>query len=251
MPGDNVTEKEMEEFDHYGEYTVEQKMEKHFGPNDLVMFKVDFNKYGYQRFENEKLVVEKVIASDRPLVLSIFPVAPLNTPAKYGSHMLLKLITPLVLDPKSHVDAYLTMPIEIGIIRSSEGDVQIIDSFSVGRPKYALYGNPEAGILCRYYETRINSEIPRVTPYSEAVVRAHFHNYTEKINTINRIVFPIESADFYYLKNEAYYSDIEVVINEKLLQTILAIDVIDAEWVGERTNLNQKFDGKYAMGWGF
>jgi hypothetical protein len=244
-------EKEMEELDRYGEYTVEQKMEKHFGPNNLVMFKVDHNKYGYQRFENGNLVVEKIIASDMPLVLGIFPVAPLNTPAKYGSHVMLKLITPLVLDPKAHVDAYLIMPIEIGVVRSSENDVQIIDAFSVGQPKYALYGIPELGIICRYYETRINSEIPNVAPYSEAVVRAHFHNYTDKINTINRVVFPIEGADFYYRKNEAYYSDIEAVIREKLLQTVIEVDVSNAEWVGEKTNLQQKFDGKYVMEWGF
>jgi len=251
MPSDNVREKEVEEFDHYGEYTVEQKMEKHFGSNSLVMFKVDHNKYGYQRFENGNLAVEKIIASDRPLVLGIFPVAPLNTPAKYGSHIMLKLITPLVLDPKAHVDAYLTMPIEIGVVRSSGGDVQIIDVFSGGRPKYALYGTPEHGIICRYYEPRINPEIPKATPYSEAVVRVHFHNYTGKINTINRIVFPIEGADFYYRKNEAYYNDLEVVIGEKLLQTVLEIDVANAEWVGKRTDLKQKFDGKYVMERGF
>ena len=251
MPSDNATEKEMEEFDHYGEYTIEQKMEKHFGPNDLVMFKVDHNKYVYQHFENGNLVVEKVIASDRPLVLGIFPIAPLNTPAKYGSHVMLKLIAPLVLDPRSHVDAYLTMPIEIGVIRSSGDDIQPIDAFSVGQPKYALYGNPELGIICRYYETRINSEIPKVTPYSEAIVRVHFHNYTDKINTVNRIVFPIEGADFYYRKNEAYYSDIKAVIQEKLLQTILNVDVADAEWVAERTDFKQTFAGKYAMELGF
>ncbi|MFQ5969727.1 MAG: DUF432 domain-containing protein [Nitrososphaerales archaeon] len=252
MPSDGVTEKEVaEELDYYGEYTVERKIEKRFGSNNIVTFKVDHNKYGYQRFENESLVVEKVIASDKPLVLGIFPVAPLNTPAKYGGHILLRVITPLVLDPKSHVDAYLTMPIEIGVVRSSESDVQIIDVFSVGQPKYALYGIPELGIICRYYETRINPEIPKAVPYTEAIVRVHFHNYGEKISTINRIVFPIEGADFYYKKNEAYYNDIEAVVQEKLLQTIIEINVANAQWVGEKTNLKQKFDGKYVMEWGF
>lgn len=251
MPSDSVTEKEIEEFDHYGEYTIEQRTEKHFGPNNLVMFKVDHNKYGYQRFENQSLVAEKVLASDRPLTLGIFPVAPLNTPAKYGSHMMLKLQTPLVLDPKSHVDAYLTMPIEIGVVRSTGNDVQIIDVFPVGQPRWALYGIPEHGILCRYHETRINSEIPKVTPYKEAILRVHFHNYTNKINTINRIVFPIEGADLYYRKNEAYYNDIEVVIDQKLVHTVADVDVTDAEWVASRTNLKQEFNGKYTMEWGF
>ncbi|MFQ5940800.1 MAG: DUF432 domain-containing protein [Nitrososphaerales archaeon] len=246
-----MTEKEVEELDQYGEYTVEQKLEKHFGFNSIVMFKVDHNKYGYQRFEDGNLLVEKVIASDMPLVLGIFPVAPINTPAKYGSHVMLKLITPLVIDPKSHVDAYLTMPIEIGVVRSTSDDVQILDVFSVSQPKYALYGIPELGRICRYYATRINSEIPKASANSEAVVRVHFHNYTNKICTINRIVFPIEGADFYYRKNEAYYNDIEVVVEEQVLHTILNIDVANADWVGKRTDLKQKFAGKFAMEWGF
>jgi hypothetical protein len=114
-----------------------------------------------------------------------------------------------------------------------------------------LYGTPELGVICRYYETRINHEIPKVAPYREAVVRVHFHNYTEKISTINRIVIPIEGADFYYRKNEAYYNDIEVVLEQKLLQTVIEIDVTNAEWVGARTNLKQEFNGKYLMEWGF
>ena len=251
MSSDNVTEGEIKEFDQYGEYTIEQKIGKQFGSINLVMFRIDHNKYGYQRFENGNLVVEKVIASDRRLVLGIFPIAPLNIPAKYGSHVMLKLTTPLVIDTKSHVDAYLIMPVEVGVVRTNEGDVQIIDTFSVGQPKYALYGIPEAGLVCRYFETRINSEIPKVTAFSEAVVRAHFHNYTNKISTINRIVFPVEGADFYYRNHEAYYRDIEVVIEGSLLQAVLSINVTDGEWVGKKTNLKQKFDGKYIMEWGF
>jgi hypothetical protein len=244
-------EKEVEEIVDYGKYTIEQKIEKIFNSTSLVMFKVDYNKYGYQRFVNKKLEVEKVIASDSPLTLGIFPVAPIHTPAKYASHMMLKLATPLVLDPIAHVDAYLTMPIEIGVVRSSDSDVQIIDAFSVGQPKYALYGSPENGIVCRFYETRIYPEIPKVAPYKEAVIRVHFHNYSEKINTVNRIVFPIAGADLYYRKNEAYYNDIEIVLQEKLLQTFLEIDVTNAEWNAERTMLNQKFDSKYVMELGF
>ena len=251
MSSDDMTEKVIEESDHYGEYTIEQKVEKHFGPNKLVMFRVDHNKYEYQRFQNGNLVVEKILASDRSLALGIFPIAPINTPSKYGSHSMLKLLTPLVLDPKSHIDAYLTMPIEIGVVRSSETDVQIIDAFSVGQPKYALYGTPELGIICRYYETSIHAEIPKIVPHIEAILRVHYHNYTDKINTVNRIVFPIEGADFYYRKNEAYYNDIELIINHKLMQTVTDIDVVNAEWVGKRSNLIQKFDGKYVMEWGF
>ena len=98
---------------------------------------------------------------------------------------------------------------------------------------------------------RNHAEIPKIVPHIEAILRVHYHNYTDKINTVNRIVFPIEGADFYYRKNEAYYNDIELIINHKLMQTVTEIDVVNAEWIGKRTNLKQKFDGKYVMEWGF
>jgi len=248
MSKDRVKEEEVSEgLETYGEFKIEGKVEKTFDNVDLVMFRVDHNKYGYQRIENENIVIEKILASDGPLLLGIFPVAPLNLPAEYATHMMLKLTSPIVLDPKSHVDAYLTMPIEIAVVRSTTTDVQMVDVFSLGKIKYALYGIPENGIICRYYETKINPEIPKTAPYKEAALRVHFHNYTDKINTISRLVFPIKGADFYYRKHDAYYSDLEAIIESSLLQTFLRIDVSSGKWVADRTNMRQKFDGKYLM----
>ena len=51
--------------------------------------------------------------------------------------------------------------------------------------------------------------------------------------------------------SEIIVNDIELIINHKLMQTVTEIDVVNAEWVGKRTNLKQKFDGKYVMEWGF
>jgi hypothetical protein len=252
MSKDHVKEEAVaERLEAYGEFKIEGKIQKKFDNVDLVMFKLDHNKYSYQRVENENIVTEKIVASDGPLSLGIFPVAPLNLPAKYATHMMLKLASPIVLDPKSHVDAYLTMPIEIAVVRSITDDVHMIDMFSLGKIKYALYGIPENGIICRYHETKISPDIPETAPYKEAALRVHFHNYTGRISTISRLVFPIEGADFYYRKHEAYYSDLQVIVEGSLLQTFLRIDVSSGEWAASRTNMRQKFDGKYIMTRGF
>ena len=211
--------------------------------------------YGYQRFHNEQLRVEKVIASDRTLKLGIFPIAPVHTPEKVADSVMLKLITPLVLDPQSQVVAYLTMPIEIGVVRSDTSEVNIIDVFSVGLQYYAIYGTPENGLLCRYHLTRISSDMPKAALHQEAVLKVHFMNHTRKVITINRIVFLVAGTNFYVRGAEAYYNDLDMVVNDKLSNTIAGVrfssvkSSTSSEWNISETLLKQHF--KFIMEWGF
>ena len=85
-----------EEFD-YGEYTIDQKLDKRFGDEQLVMFKAGQNKYGYQHFHGQELLVEKFIVSDETLTLNVVPIAPIHTPEIIADHVMLKFTTPLVL----------------------------------------------------------------------------------------------------------------------------------------------------------
>ncbi len=250
---DGMTKKEVpEEFDQFGEYVIDQKLDKSFGDEKLLVFKAGSNTYGYQRLHSGQLKVEKIIASDRTLKLGIFPIAPIYTPEKVAEYVMLKLTTPLVLDAQSNVDAYLTMPIEIGIVKSNANDVNMIDVFSVGLQYYAIYGTPEDGMLCRYHLTRITPDIPKTAVYQEAVVRAHFVNHAGKTVTINRIVFPAKGADFYYKGAEAYYNDLHMIVSDKLGNTAAEVKFTAGnEWAAVKTSLNRNFDGRYLMEGGF
>jgi len=252
---DSVAKKEVsEEFDLFGEFTIEQKLDKRYGDEKLLMFKTGPNMYGYQRFHKEQLTIEKVIASDKTLKLGIFPVAPIHTPEKVGDYVMLKLITPLVLEPQSRVVAYLTMPIEIGVVRSDTGEVNMIDVFSVGLQYYAIYGTPENGLLCRYHLTRISAEMPKAAMYQEAVVKVHFMNNTRKVTTVNRVVFPVAGTNFYVRGTEAYYNDLDMVVSDRLSSTVAGVRFssvksgASSEWTLSEALLKQQF--KFIMEWG-
>lgn len=249
---DTVTKKDAsEELDQFGEYVIEQKIDKRFGSDKILVFKTGHNTYGYQRFRNEQLIVEKVIAADRTLKLGILPVAPINTPEKVGDHVMLKLITPLVLDQQTQVHAYLTMPIEIGVVRSHADDVSVVDVFSTGLQYYAIYGTPENGILCRYHLTRISSEMPKTQAYEEAVVKVRFVNHTSKIVTITRMVFPVNGAEFYYRGAEAYHHDLDMIVTEKLGFPLAEIKPTSGSTLTNKTSFKHHFDNIYVMGRGF
>lgn len=245
-------EKVHEDVDKFGEYKIEQKLDKRFGNETLIMFKAGQNKYGYQRFHEQQLFVEKFIVAEEILALSIFPIAPIYTPEMIANHVMLKLTTPLVLEPKSHADAYLTMPIEIGVVSSIGDHSEVIDAFSVGKQLYAIYGTPEDGLLCRYHLTRLSSESPKLSTYEEALVRVHFLNHTDRIVTINKIVFPVKGTDFYYNDKDAYFSDLEMTIEFKLLNTVAVVSLAQGhELIGKKTSLKQEHEDKFVMEWGF
>lgn len=252
LKDDAAKENIQEEFDHFGEYSINQKIEKRFGNETLIMFKAGQNKYGYQRFHDQQLLVEKFIVSDETPTLSIIPIAPVYTPEMIADRVMLKLITTLVLEPKSYADAYLTMPIEIGAVRSIEDYSEVIDAFSVGLQLYAIYGTPEDGLLCRYHLTRLSSEPPKLRDHEEALVRVHFLNHTDKMVTINKIVFPVKGVDFYYNDKDAFFRDLHMVIESKLLNTVAIVGFAQGhELTYNKTSLNQEHEDKFVMEWGF
>jgi hypothetical protein len=249
---DSVAEKDVVELEKFGEYVIDQKIDRRFGSERLLVFKTGFNTYGYQRFHNEELKVEKVISANGILRLGILPVAPLHTPEKVGDHVMLKLLTPLVIDQQSEVHAYLTIPIEIGVMRTHANDTNMVDVFSVGLQYYAIYGTPENGILCRYHQTRVSAEVPKAQVYERAVVRLRFVNHTSKIVTVNRVVFPVSDVNFYFRGSEAYFHDLDMVVSERLGTPFAEIKRHKSSELGwSKTSFKQNFDTMYVMDRGF
>ncbi|RMF30642.1 MAG: DUF432 domain-containing protein, partial [Candidatus Nitrosothermus koennekii] len=197
--------------------------------------------------EQDELKLKKIIAGDELLTIGIFPITPQNIPNRYANHMLLALSSNIIVSSKSSVECYLIMPIEIGIAVNNT----IIDVYSLGYTKYALYGIPERGIICRYYKSDVYTDIPKLEPLREAVVRCLLKNYTNDTKTISKIVYPIDGADLYYDNTDAYFDMLEVIFEKKLNTDILNVNVRDMEWNASKTNFSKPFNTSYVMEWGY
>ncbi len=235
----------------YDEYDVKDSIE--FDINSDIRFtinRLDYNRYGYDRYEHSKHVMSKIIAYHDTLKVGVYPIAPTNIPNRYAEHAMIILEEQLIVSPRSSIECYLKMPIEVGVVALMEDPI-IVDSYSLGYTKYALYGLPERGIICRYYKSKVYLDIPKVKHLQEAIVPCIFRNYSNSSKIINRVVFPIKDRDLYYDQSNAYFDRVEMVLQEKLGRDVAEVNVIDAEWNAKRARIGKAYSNRYIMEWGF
>ncbi len=242
---DRVAE-DIKEMSRFGEYIVDHSFEWDLQDFKASISKVGSNEYIYKRIQDGNITVEKIIVSDQSLKLGIIPLAPVYTPEPLATHLMLKLMAPIIIEPKSRASIYLTMPIEIGFV-ILDVKPHIIDTFSLTRQLYAIYGTPDNGVLCRYHLSKPYIEMPDVNPLEEAIVRVHIANYTDSISNINRMVFPAKGVDLYY-SDKVYFPDVEMIINTKLVNTIANIKLVGGyELTGKVTSLMQEHEDEFIM----
>jgi DNA-binding protein len=70
------------------------------------------------------------------------------------------------------------------IITSTE----IIDTFSLGRPKFSLYGTPRHGVITRFGRSGRHREIPAVDGSREGVLKLSIRNQLEEWTRVSRVV---------------------------------------------------------------
>lgn len=159
--------------------------------------------FWYRRHVGEESRAEAMIVSkEDPAAIGIFPVVPLFTPKSVAKNLYLKFRSPVVVDQRGEVEVLARMPIEIGVYRQSRDEEILLDAFSLRQPQYALYGSPESGVVCRYYETDVGTdaageggeEEKKDAPpakYEEARVRITIKNDIDNVVKVSRVVIPL------------------------------------------------------------
>ena len=142
--------------------------------------------------------VEKYVAYSPDARLLINPVEPVNLPKPLTNYILLELSEPVTVGPSSTVKTYLTFPVEIGVFIISKKTSELLDVFSLVSQKYTLYGTPRDGVICRYWQTKISTEVPEVNPLREGVLKLEISNNSEYWVTIKNLVFNVNGINIYY-----------------------------------------------------
>lgn len=129
---------------------------------------------------------------------SIEPVEPMHLPEKLTPYLLIELTNSIIIEPKNHIKIYLTFPVEIATYLKVKKEVRRIDIFSRVHHKYTLYGEPEDGILCKYWKSSVHDTIPDVSPYEEGILELTIENTTAEWCEIDRFVFNAFGMKIYY-----------------------------------------------------
>ncbi len=198
-----------------------------FGYHDVEGFQAEIGEYRirtekvgpfYRYFRENGDRTEKDLSVEKGRLI-INPVEPVNMPKSITNFLQIKFSKPFFVEPKSAIEVYATFPVEIAVFIAAKKSVGIVDIFSLQKPKYTLYGNPRDGIICRYWESDLYSEIPQVDKYREGVIKLRIVNSDDEWIEISNAVFDVYGMKIYYDEEIVYSSASINILSPKVAET--------------------------------
>jgi hypothetical protein len=139
--------------------------------------------------------VEKAISAGMNRLL-VHPVEPFYTGTETAGHLEIEF-PPLIIEPGATETVFLTFPVEVGVFVEGLMDTEIIDTFSLGRPKFSLYGTPRRGVITRFARSDRHREIPTVDGAREGVLRLTVRNQLAEWTKVSRVVLDNQEMHLY------------------------------------------------------
>ena len=132
----------------------------------------------YKRACLEEEVEKTLLAGSGKILLN--PVEPLNKPKVLTRYLLIEFNNALVVEPKGKKTIFLTFPIEIAVYISSKKQFEVIDILSLPRQKFALYGDPRNGLICKYWRSAVSPTMLSLDPLWEGHILQHYRDSLDK-----------------------------------------------------------------------
>jgi hypothetical protein len=143
-------------------------------------------------------LVEKAISVGLSRLL-VHPVEPFYTGSELAGHLELEF-PPLIIEPGATETIFLTFPVEIGIFVEGIRDTEVLDAFSIGPPKYSLYGSPHHGFITRFAPSGRHRDLPAVNGAREGVLKLTVRNMLTEWATVSRVV--MDSAEMHLYSSD-------------------------------------------------
>ena len=222
-------------FSDYGLYTTSDNLELSLPNTEIKIERMGPNVFSYIRNDSESDLVKKIIpVKSNALTIEISPIRPLNYPAKRTSYVYLELETPVFLSENSAATIFARCPIEIGVFLIHDGHKDSLDCFTCdpANSRFALYGAPDSGTLCKYAQSEIVESYEDSIPFVNAVLEIHLQNELDDGRSISKIIFPISDNSVYYKNSKAIIDSIEAVLKKKLTLQIFDVSKksIQTDW---------------------
>jgi hypothetical protein len=117
----------------------------------------------------------------------------------------------LLISPGAEQTVYLKFPVENGVFLESGGETDPLDVFSLAPVKFCLYGSPSSGVITRWYESDLYTDIPVTDLRREGVMSLHIKNSSTETTTVSRAVFDSSSMSLFYGDRVAMTATMEIL----------------------------------------
>lgn len=150
--------------------------------------------------------VEKAILADRYGIL-VNPVEPVGLPNDVARLLLVELDSAVLVEPGAKKSVMLTFPVEIGVFvtrgkkKVDEEEIEALDVFTRAPKKLTLYGDPDNGHICKYWQSSVHHGMPKVDSYEAGVLELELRNKAGRWAEVTRVVVSAAQMKIYYSKS--------------------------------------------------
>lgn len=207
-----------DDYTQYGIYTVNDGAEFRFPNNVITLKRASRDKFLYSRKSHDTLI-EKLLSIRTPdLEMEAVPTLPLYVPSYKTDYMFLRLSKPIFVSRNSSTEVFALIPIEIGLFFTGNEVREYFDVFACEPrgSKYALYGQPDQGKLCKFATIIPHAIEKEALPYVEGKLKIIINNELDTGVSLGKIVFPIRDHEVYYNQSAASYDNLKITIKEKV-----------------------------------
>ncbi len=190
------------------------------GEHELVIEKRGRDVIEYRRKTRGKLEVSRLLY--HATRLELLPMYPVLIPRKITTYVLVKLNNPLAVPPRREIDIYVKIPIDTAVYAyGSLHRFLVVDTFTIHRVKYYLYGPPDRGVVARYAESGVYMEKPQLS-FGEAAAYIHVRNRHDSWVEIGLILLDAQTLKLYYEPGtgNAYTQYISFVANSAVTASV-------------------------------
>ncbi len=240
----------------FGKYDVNGILVLNVPNNIMTISAIGDGKFSYVRQNLQNETIKKIInTGSDSFQIELAPLLPIHSPSYKTDFFFLRLMEPLFIAEGSEAVLSIPFPIEMGVYLVGKTRNGLIDSFSCDptNSRFALYGTPEDGRLCKYaqvsYEGKHDSQ-----PYIHAEFEIKIVNELEETASVGKMVFPVSDHDLYFDGNKTVMDGLVAKIKNRMglhiIETIQhPIRKPDGWTLASR--YKEKTDYKYSMERGF
>ena len=236
---------------NYGIYDLEDELE-FFLPNTSIKFhRITDNAFSYFRKNSEGRIIEKIIpVKSNDLKIELAPIRPLNHPARRTDHIFLKFDKAIHLSANSAASIFVHCPIEVGIFLIHDSIHDSLDWITCDplNSRFALYGSPDTGTLCKYAKVSSAIDYNDSNSYLEGVMQIILENTLSSSQSISKVVFPITDNALYYENSKTIIDGIKITMKKRAAVNIADVNSISLEtdwsksptWEDKTTNTHME-----------
>jgi len=223
MSTSNFQSSTANEHTDFGKYILRDKLSLNLPNNEIICTRLNDTSFSYKRDSQETDPVKKVIHSQTAdFEIGLMPLLPIHVPSYKTDFFFMRFTEQMYISQHSVAEMLISFPIDIGVFLVENDKAGLLDSFScdMTNSRFALYGPPDNGKLCKYVQIPIEDQSVQ-QPFVHTQIKLRIANELDEGVMVGKIVFPVTDHKLYYKHSSAVMDGLTATIKSRIGVTVV------------------------------